>query len=91
VGDISNDVTEDDLAAVFNECGEIHTINIIRDRATGHTKGNTKYSCLYKEQFLCVCVCVCVCVFEDTDNNESRKSLCERSSLLYFSQNPKKI
>jgi RNA recognition motif-containing protein len=39
VGDISNDVTEEDLATVFSECGEIHTINIIRDRVTGHTKG----------------------------------------------------
>jgi len=39
VGDLSNDVTEDDLKAVFSEFGEVDSLNIIKDKFSGRSKG----------------------------------------------------
>ena len=39
VGDLSYDVTEDDLKAVFSEFGEVDSINIIKDKSSGQSKG----------------------------------------------------
>ena len=39
VGDLSSDVTEDDLKAVFSEFGEVDSVNIIKDKFSGRSKG----------------------------------------------------
>ncbi len=39
VGDLSHDVTEDDLKAVFSEFGEVDSVNIIKDKFSGRSKG----------------------------------------------------
>jgi len=39
VGDLSHDVTEDDLKAVFSEFGEVDSLNIIKDKFSGRSKG----------------------------------------------------
>jgi len=39
VGDLSYDVTEDDLKAVFSEFGEVDSLNIIKDKFSGRSKG----------------------------------------------------
>ena len=39
VGDLSYDVTEDDLKAVFSEFGEVDSLNIIKDKFSGQSKG----------------------------------------------------
>ena len=39
VGDLSYDVTEDDLKAVFSEFGEVDSLNIIKDKSSGRSKG----------------------------------------------------
>jgi len=39
VGDLSYDVTEDDLKAVFSEFGEVDSVNIIKDKFSGRSKG----------------------------------------------------
>jgi len=39
VGDLSYDLTEDDLKAVFSEFGEVDSVNIIKDKFSGRSKG----------------------------------------------------
>ena len=39
VGNLSGDVTEDDLRQAFEAFGEVSTINIIKDRFTGESRG----------------------------------------------------
>jgi len=39
VGNLSYDVTEDELRQLFESYGEIHSIKIIKDRYTGRSKG----------------------------------------------------
>jgi len=39
VGNLSNDVTEDDLRQAFEAYGEVSSINIIKDRFTGESRG----------------------------------------------------
>lgn len=39
VGNLSYDVTEDELKQVFENYGEIHSVKIIKDRYTGRSKG----------------------------------------------------
>ncbi|MFQ6604582.1 MAG: RNA recognition motif domain-containing protein [Fidelibacterota bacterium] len=39
VGNLSYDVTEDDLRSVFGEHGEVSSAKIISDRMTGRSKG----------------------------------------------------
>ena len=39
VGDLSYDVTEDDLKAIFSEFGEVDSLNIIKDKFSGRSKG----------------------------------------------------
>ncbi len=39
VGNLAQDVTEDDLRGVFEEFGQVQTINIIKDRFSGESKG----------------------------------------------------
>ncbi len=39
VGNLSYNVTEDDLKAVFSEFGEVDSINIIKDKFSGQSKG----------------------------------------------------
>ncbi len=39
VGNLSDNVTEDDLKAVFSEFGEVDSINIIKDKFSGQSKG----------------------------------------------------
>lgn len=38
-GGVPYDLTEGDLICVFSECGEVVNINLIRDKATGKSKG----------------------------------------------------
>ncbi|MFC1504416.1 RNA recognition motif domain-containing protein [Spirochaetota bacterium] len=39
VGNMSFDITEDDLRGIFSEFGEVASVNIISDRETGRPKG----------------------------------------------------
>ena len=39
VGKLSYDLTEDELSAAFAAYGEIESVNIIKDRDTGRSKG----------------------------------------------------
>ncbi len=39
VGNLSFDVTEDELKEMFTEFGEVSSVNIITDRYTGKSKG----------------------------------------------------
>jgi len=39
VGNLSGDVTEDDLRQAFEAFGEVSSINIIKDRFTGESRG----------------------------------------------------
>jgi RNA recognition motif-containing protein len=39
VGNLSGDVTEDDLRQAFEAFGEVSTINIIKDRFSGESRG----------------------------------------------------
>ena len=39
VGNLSYDATEDDVRQAFAEYGEVSTVNIIKDRETGRSRG----------------------------------------------------
>ena len=39
IGNLSNEVTEDDLRTNFSEAGKVTNVNIIRDKFTGMTRG----------------------------------------------------
>lgn len=39
IGNLTQNVTEEDLKANFCQCGNIVSVNIIRDKFTGQTKG----------------------------------------------------
>ena len=39
VGNLSRDVTEDDLKAAFEPFGQVATVNIIKDKFTGEPRG----------------------------------------------------
>jgi cold-inducible RNA-binding protein len=39
VGNLSHDVTEDDLRQAFEAFGEVDSVNIIKDRFTGESRG----------------------------------------------------
>lgn len=39
VGNLPYEVTESDLQALFEGAGQVSTINIVRDRATGQARG----------------------------------------------------
>ena len=39
VGNLSFDVTEDELQSVFSECGEVSRVKIITDRDSGRSRG----------------------------------------------------
>ena len=39
VGNLSYTVTEDDLKAAFSEFGEVDSVNIIKDKFSGRSKG----------------------------------------------------
>lgn len=39
VGDLRSNVTEQDLYDAFKDCGEIHSVHVIRDKITGVQKG----------------------------------------------------
>ena len=39
IGNLSNEVTEDDLRTNFSEAGKVANVNIIRDKFTGMTRG----------------------------------------------------
>ena len=39
VGNLSRDVTEDDLRQAFEAFGEVETANIIKDKLTGESRG----------------------------------------------------
>ncbi|MFA5554106.1 MAG: RNA-binding protein [Phycisphaerae bacterium] len=39
VGNLSRDVTEDDLRQAFGSFGQVDTVNIVKDRFTGESRG----------------------------------------------------
>ena len=39
VGNLSHDVTEDDLRQAFEAFGQVNSVNIIKDRFTGESRG----------------------------------------------------
>ncbi|OHB59197.1 MAG: RNA-binding protein [Planctomycetes bacterium RBG_13_46_10] len=39
VGNLSQDVTEDDLRQAFEAFGEVSSVNVIKDKFTGETRG----------------------------------------------------
>jgi RNA recognition motif-containing protein len=39
VGNLPNNITEDELTSEFKEYGEIHSLKIITDRETGRSRG----------------------------------------------------
>ncbi|KAA3620366.1 MAG: RNA-binding protein [Calditrichaeota bacterium] len=39
VGNLSYETSEEDLKALFDEFGEIESVNVIKDRQTGQSKG----------------------------------------------------
>lgn len=39
VGNLSYDVTEDELTQLFSQCGHVSSATIIKDRETGRSKG----------------------------------------------------
>ena len=39
VGNLSYEVTEDELTQAFGQCGQVSNVNIIKDRDSGRSKG----------------------------------------------------
>ncbi len=39
VGNLAYDVTEDDLRAIFTSFGEVSSVNVIKERSSGQSKG----------------------------------------------------
>ena len=39
VGNLPYNISEDDLKATFSEFGEVETVNIIKDKISGQSKG----------------------------------------------------
>jgi len=39
IGNLSYEVTEDDLSQLFGQCGQVSSATVITDRATGRSKG----------------------------------------------------
>jgi RNA recognition motif-containing protein len=39
VGNLSSEVTEDDLRSTFEECGQISSVSIIKDKFSGTSRG----------------------------------------------------
>lgn len=39
VGQVPRSMDENDLRHMFEEFGRVHTVNVLRDKATGHSKG----------------------------------------------------
>ena len=39
VGNLPYQTTESDLQALFEACGQVSTINVVKDRATGQARG----------------------------------------------------
>ena len=39
VGQVPRSMDEDDLRKMFEEFGEIYQLNVLRDKVTGHSKG----------------------------------------------------
>jgi len=39
VGNLPYETTESDLQTLFQACGQVSTVNIVRDRATGQARG----------------------------------------------------
>ncbi len=39
VGNLSYDTTEEDLREAFSQCGQVESVSIITDRATGRPRG----------------------------------------------------
>lgn len=39
IGNLSYDVTEDELAQLFGQCGQVSSAKIIKDKDTGRSKG----------------------------------------------------
>lgn len=41
VGQVPKDLDENDLRTIFEEFGRVHQINVLRDKYTGSSKGET--------------------------------------------------
>jgi len=39
IGNLSYDVTDDELNQVFSQCGQVTSAKVVRDRETGRSKG----------------------------------------------------
>ena len=44
VGQVPRSMNENDLRTMFEEFGEVFQINVLRDKISGQSKGNSNYS-----------------------------------------------
>ncbi|CAB0033777.1 unnamed protein product [Trichogramma brassicae] len=44
VGQVPKDLDENDLRTIFEEFGRVHQINVLRDKYTGSSKGESRLS-----------------------------------------------
>lgn len=45
VGQVPKSMDEDQLKEMFEEYGRVHTINVLRDKVTGVSKGKLNHTC----------------------------------------------
>lgn len=46
VGQVPRSMDENDLRRMFEEFGRVHTVNVLRDKATGASKGTSLFICI---------------------------------------------
>lgn len=47
VGQIPRSMDENDLRKMFEEYGQVHQINVLRDKISGQSKGTAVFFCLH--------------------------------------------
>ena len=47
VGQVPRSMDENDLRKMFEEFGSVFQLNVLRDKATGQSKGEKYYNCVY--------------------------------------------
>lgn len=52
VGQVPKDLDENDLRKIFEEFGRVHQINVLRDKYTGSSKGESSFQHLLARVFI---------------------------------------
>lgn len=75
VGQVPKSMDEDQLREMFEEFGRVHSINVLRDKVTGVSKGNLNWFCIshccsQKHIAMCSCSTMAFIVFQFTASVE---------------------